>query len=60
MAVFTSPVKEDGKFCVGVIVDGKELNFLINDLKSLGLCKIDVGLLVQCKVVKGRGKKYPI
>ena len=54
MAVFTSPVKEDGKLCVGVIVDGKELNFLINDLKFVGLCKIDV--LVQCKLVKGRGK----
>ena len=40
--------------CVSVIVGGKELNFFINDLKFVGLCKLDV--LAQCKVQRKRQK----
>lgn len=61
MAVFPSPVKEDGKFCINVVVDGKERNVPLNDLKSLGPCKMDA--LVQCKGVvvgKGGANKYTI
>ena len=61
MAVFRSPVKEDGKFCISVIVDGEERNVPLNDFKSLGPCKMDA--LVQCNgVVVGQGSanKYTI
>lgn len=49
MAVFPSPVKRDGKYCINVIVDGTERNIFLNELSKLGPCKMDA--MLQCKGV---------